>query len=82
MKKTILFLVVIIAFFYRASGQDSVKIVYIVDSVPVIDDPADGEGMLDPSKRVLSEWGFKAEGRFYTWQRRRHLGEVFSEWAS
>ena len=49
MKKTILFLVVIVAFFYRASGQVSAKIVYIVDSVPVIDDPADGEGVLDSS---------------------------------
>ncbi len=53
MKKNILFLVVILAFFCRARGQDSAKIVYIVDSVPVIDDPADGEGRLDPS--VISE---------------------------
>ena len=45
MKQVILFVVVILAFFCRAKGQDPAKIVYIVDSVPIIDDPADGEGV-------------------------------------
>jgi antitoxin component YwqK of YwqJK toxin-antitoxin module len=49
MKKIILFLIALVSVLCRVSGQDAAKIVYVVDSVPVIDDPAEGEGELNPS---------------------------------